>query len=54
MPGTAAINLTGNELAQTIFGNAGANMLNGGGGADALVGFGGDDWYFSRQCRRRS
>ncbi|HYI48203.1 MAG TPA: hypothetical protein VEX35_07050, partial [Allosphingosinicella sp.] len=45
-PGTAAINLTGNALAQAIFGNAGANQLNGGGGADTLVGFGGDDWYF--------
>ncbi|HYI49056.1 MAG TPA: hypothetical protein VEX35_11395 [Allosphingosinicella sp.] len=44
--GTAAINLTGNALAQGIFGNAGANQLNGGGGADSLVGFGGDDWYF--------
>ena len=44
--GTAAINLTGNELAQAIFGNAGANLLDGGGGADSLVGFGGDDCYF--------
>ena len=39
---TAAIDLTGNELAQEIDGNAGNNFLNGGGGADVLVGFGGD------------
>ena len=32
---TAAIDLTGNELANTIFGNAGANMLDGKGGNDA-------------------
>jgi Ca2+-binding RTX toxin-like protein len=44
--GTNAINLTGNELAQSIVGNAGANRLNGGGGADILVGLGGDDFYF--------
>ena len=44
--GTAAINLTGNSLAQGIYGNAGANQLNGGGGADSLVGLEGDDWYF--------
>jgi Ca2+-binding RTX toxin-like protein len=44
--GTAAIDLTGNALANLIYGNAGANMLDGAGGADALVGFGGDDWYF--------
>src|SRR5205085_4542915 len=31
--GTAAINLTGNELANNIFGNAGANVLDGGRGA---------------------
>jgi hypothetical protein len=46
--GTAAINLTGNELAQVIYGNEGANTINGGGGsaADTLVGFGGNDWYY--------
>ena len=43
--GTAAINLTGNEFAQTIQGNAGANYINGGGGADTLTGFGGNDTY---------
>ena len=44
--GTAAIDLTGNELVQEIYGNAGANFLRGGGGADILIGFGGDDIYF--------
>ncbi|RWP80809.1 family 16 glycosylhydrolase [Mesorhizobium sp.] len=43
--GTTAINLTGNELAQTIQGNAGANVINGGGGADKLSGFGGNDAF---------
>ncbi|RWP79945.1 family 16 glycosylhydrolase [Mesorhizobium sp.] len=43
--GTTAINLTGNELAQTIQGNAGANVINGGGGADKLSGFGGNDIF---------
>ncbi|MCJ8052130.1 hypothetical protein GB928_001860 [Shinella curvata] len=41
--GTTAINLTGNDFAQTIFGNAGANILKGGGGNDALRGYGGKD-----------
>ena len=45
-PGTAAINLTGNELVNTIFGNAGANLLDGRAGADTLVGFGGNDLYY--------
>ena len=31
--GTAAINLTGNELANTILGNAGNTVLDGGAGA---------------------
>ena len=44
--GTAAINLTGNALAQRIFGNAGANALNdGGGAADTLTGGAGNDTY---------
>ncbi|TIQ06705.1 MAG: glycosyl hydrolase family protein [Mesorhizobium sp.] len=43
--GTTAINLTGNELAQTMQGNAGANVMNGGGGADKLSGFGGNDIF---------
>jgi Ca2+-binding RTX toxin-like protein len=44
--GTGAINLFGNELANTILGNNGINLLNGGGGADALVGYGGNDTYY--------
>jgi Ca2+-binding RTX toxin-like protein len=43
--GTAAINLFGNEFAQTIQGNAGANIINGGGGSDTLSGFGGHDRF---------
>lgn len=42
---TLALNLTGNEFAQTIVGNAGTNILTGGGGADTLIGLGGDDLY---------
>ncbi|MER8640178.1 calcium-binding protein [Mesorhizobium sp. M1365] len=41
--GTTAINLTGNEFAQTIVGNAGANVINGGGGGDIINGGGGAD-----------
>ncbi|MFI0843847.1 calcium-binding protein [Mesorhizobium sp. IMUNJ 23232] len=43
--GTSAINLTGNDFAQTIIGNAGANVLKGGGGADTMQGLGGNDVY---------
>jgi trimeric autotransporter adhesin len=45
--GTAAINLTGNTLAQTITGNAGNNILNGGAdvAVDALIGGAGNDTY---------
>ncbi|TIM52870.1 calcium-binding protein, partial [Mesorhizobium sp.] len=43
--GTTAINLTGNEFAQTIQGNAGANVINGGRGADTLTGNGGNDAF---------
>ncbi|MCA9268540.1 MAG: calcium-binding protein, partial [Planctomycetales bacterium] len=44
---TTAVNLTGNELAQTIVGNAGDNTLGdgGGAGADLLRGLGGNDNY---------
>ncbi len=41
--GTAAINGTGNALANTIIGNAGANVLNGGAGDDVLIGGAGAD-----------
>ena len=44
--GSAAINLTGNELAQSLYGNDGANILTGGGGADYMVGGLGNDKYF--------
>ncbi|MEQ1951638.1 beta strand repeat-containing protein [Mesorhizobium yinganensis] len=44
--GTAAINLTGNEFAQSIVGNAGANILSGGGGNDILNGGGGNDTLY--------
>jgi VCBS repeat-containing protein len=43
--GTAAIDLTGNELANVVLGNAGANVLDGGLGADRLAGFGGADIF---------
>ncbi len=42
---TTAINLLGNELAQSINGNAGANLLNGGGGNDTLTGGLGNDVF---------
>ncbi|HYU94895.1 MAG TPA: calcium-binding protein [Sphingomicrobium sp.] len=42
----AAINLTGNELAQSLYGNAGNNILTGGGGADYMVGGAGNDKYY--------
>jgi Ca2+-binding RTX toxin-like protein len=44
--GTAAINLVGNNFAQTIVGNAGANIINGLGGIDAMHGLGGNDKYY--------
>lgn len=43
---TTAINLTGNEFAQTIYGNYGNNIINGGGGNDVMAGFGGHDEYY--------
>lgn len=43
--GTAAINGTGNDLANTLTGNGAANTLNGGLGADTLVGGAGNDTY---------
>ena len=44
--GTGAINLTGNELGNTIVGNAGANVLKGGGGIDTIKGGAGNDKIF--------
>ena len=43
--GLQVINLTGNQLAQTMFGNAAANALDGRGGSDALTGNGGADRF---------
>ncbi len=42
---TAALNLTGNSLANQLFGNAGANRLDGKGGADTMTGREGNDTY---------
>ena len=44
LTGSAAINATGNALANTILGNAGANTLDGG-GADTMTGGAGDDTF---------
>lgn len=41
----SALNLTGNEFAQTIIGNAGANIIDGKAGADALYGGRGSDTF---------
>ncbi|CAN5391087.1 hypothetical protein BH10PSE4_BH10PSE4_39190 [soil metagenome] len=43
--GTAPINLTGNDYAQTLVGNAGINTLDGKGGLDTLIGGAGNDTY---------
>lgn len=43
--GAVAINLAGNELAQTIVGNFGVNVLDGGAGADTLIGLAGADVF---------
>jgi trimeric autotransporter adhesin len=45
LTGTAALNGTGNALANQITGNAGSNVLNGGAGVDTMVGGAGDDTY---------
>jgi hypothetical protein len=42
---TAAINLVGNALSQTITGNAGVNAIYGGLGNDTLLGLGGSDIF---------
>jgi Ca2+-binding RTX toxin-like protein len=43
--GSSNLNLTGNELANTITGNDGSNVLDGGAGADLLYGRGGADTF---------
>jgi Ca2+-binding RTX toxin-like protein len=45
LSGTAAIDGTGNSLANSIVGNAAANVLSGGTGADTMAGAAGDDTY---------
>ena len=45
LTGTAAINATGNALANVLTGNSGANQLNGGTGADTMAGGAGNDIY---------
>jgi Ca2+-binding RTX toxin-like protein len=42
---TTALNLTGNEFANTLVGNNGTNVLRGGAGADILQGRLGNDFY---------
>lgn len=45
LTGTASINGTGNDLANTLTGNSGANLLDGGSGNDTMIGGVGDDTY---------
>jgi len=45
LTGTAAINGTGNTLANILTGNAAANVLNGGAAADTMTGSAGNDTY---------
>ncbi|WP_210244948.1 beta strand repeat-containing protein, partial [Sinorhizobium fredii] len=45
LTGSAALNGTGNSLANTLTGNAANNVLNGGTGADRLIGGLGNDTY---------
>lgn len=43
LTGTLALDITGNELANTLTGNAGANRMSGGAGDDLLIGGAGQD-----------
>jgi Ca2+-binding RTX toxin-like protein len=45
LTGTAAINATGNTLANALTGNTAANLLNGGSGTDTMRGGAGNDTY---------
>lgn len=45
LTGSADINATGNEHANTLVGNSGRNILDGGAGADAMAGSAGNDDY---------
>jgi len=51
--GTTAIDLSGNELANTITGNAGANYMRGGAGADVMSGGAGNDVLIGDQGNDR-
>lgn len=51
---TQGIELTGNELAQSIFGGAYNDTLEGGGGLDILRGLGGDDTYVVKNAGVRA
>jgi Ca2+-binding RTX toxin-like protein len=44
--GTVALDLSGNELAQTVAGNDGNNIIDGRGGADTMIGRAGDDQFY--------
>jgi len=46
LTGTAAINATGNALANVLTGNSAANVLDGGAGADTMTGGAGADTYY--------
>ena len=52
LTGTAAINGTGNTLANILTGNSGANILNGGAGADTMTGGVGNDTYIVDNAAR--
>ncbi|MFI0847666.1 beta strand repeat-containing protein [Mesorhizobium sp. IMUNJ 23232] len=43
--GASGIDLTGNEIAQTVIGNAGSNILDGKEGSDTLTGLSGMDFF---------
>jgi Ca2+-binding RTX toxin-like protein len=53
LTGQAAIDGTGNALANNLAGNAAANVLDGGAGADTMTGGGGDDFYRVDQAADR-
>jgi Ca2+-binding RTX toxin-like protein len=53
LTGSAAINGTGNALANRITGNAAANLIDGGAGADTMIGGAGDDTYVVRDTSDR-
>ncbi|MDB5749727.1 MAG: hypothetical protein JWP65_148 [Ramlibacter sp.] len=46
LTGTAAVNATGNSLANVLTGNSGSNILQGGAGSDTMTGGDGNDTYY--------